>query len=464
MPTKIKGAKKKRSTNAKTTRGSIPTYRPRQKQTQGPSITKTTDDSSPTHRPRQKQTQRPSITKTTDDSSPIYIETQRKTQRPSITKTTDDSTPIYIEIQRETQRPSIIKTNYESTFTPSIVKQQIKMRSPKKFNKVAGPTALKITLRPSQKLSLFTNQKLSLFPSQKPSLFPSQKPSSIPSRKPSPVPSGKPSPISTSTPSSLPTTDYILCNKNCPVKPNPCGFYETCGNGCWCGRLPPTPSSFPTLAPTQNLFIITHPTMTPYNVAILPISVVPSPVPTFQPSSKSTQIPTTFLPSTISPTTSLPTLIPSQSPTFKPPMYLSTLFPSPLPSSYQTSNILSSNGVSSNSSTSSITTITGAVVGSIILLIVASVIIYCFIRKNKKQDAFTKWRMHYDVKTPARRDTPATIENDIHHFYKRNSTTRHSGDFTPYVSTSQRNSQRSSLKPQPMSLPMVDYNRNSVRL
>jgi hypothetical protein len=149
-----------------------------------------------------------------------------------------------------------------------------------------------------------------------------------------------------------------------------------------------------------------------------------------------------------------PTLLPS---------LLPSLLPTPLPTSYQTSNILLSNSASNNSSGSSNATITGVIVGSIILLIVASVIIYCFIRKNKKQDAFTKWRMHYDVKTPARRDTPATIENDIHHFYKRNPSVQNR-EFTPYLSTSQRNSQRSSLKPQPMSLPMVDYNRNSVRL
>jgi hypothetical protein len=62
------------------------------------------------------------------------------------------------------------------------------------------------------------------------------------------------------------------------------------------------------------------------------------------------------------------------------------------------------------------------------------------VRKNKKLDAFTKWRMHYDVQTPMRRDTPATIENDIHHFYKRNPSV-HNKEFTPYVSKSQISSQ-----------------------
>jgi len=309
----------------------------------------------------------------------------------------------------------------------------MKMRRPKK-----SPTILKITFLPSYTPLLL------------PTPAPSQKPSPAPSSNPTPVPSKNPSPV----PSSAPTSDYIPCNKNCPVKPTLCGFYETCGNGCWCGRFPPTPSSFPTLAPTQNLFILVPPTMIPYNGAILPISVSPSPIPTLQPLSKSTQIPTTFLPTTISPTTSYPTTTPSQSPSPS---------PTPLPTAYQTSNILSSKNKSNKSSSSSDTTITGVVVGCIILLIIAFVIIYYFIRKNKKQDAFTKWRTHYDVKTPIRRDTPATIENDIHHFYRKNPSV-HTREFTPYVSTSQRNSQRSSLKPQPMSLPMVDYNRNSVRL
>ena len=325
------------------------------------------------------------------------------------------------------------------------------------------PMILKITLWPSHKPHLFPNQtpsqKPSLAPSRSPTPSPSQKPSSAPSQSPTPRPSSKPTLRPTPIPSSVPTTDYIPCNKNCPVKSNLCGFYETCGNGCWCGRFPPTPSSFPTLAPTQNLFTIALPTMIPYNGAVLPISVAPSPMLTLQPSSKSTRTPTTFLPTTLLPTTSHPTIKPSQSPIL-PPVQSPINFPTPLPTSYQTSNILLSNSASNNSSSSSSTTITGAVVGSIILLIIGSVIIYCFIRKNKKQDAFTKWRMHYDAKTPVRRDTPATIETDIHHFYKRNPSFQNR-EFTPYVSTSQRNSQRSSLKPQPMS---IDYNRNSVRL
>ena len=315
-----------------------------------------------------------------------------------------------------------------------------------------------ITLWPSHKPFLLPTQTPSQKPSQTPSLLPSQKPSPKPSSNPTPKPTSNPTPIPSSAP-----TDYIPCNKNCPVKPNICGFYETCGNGCWCGRFPPTPSSLPTLTPTQNLFEIGTPTMIPYNGAV---SILLSPMPTLQPSSKSTHSPTTLLPSTISPSTLHPTITPSESPILPPvqsPTPLPTLFPSPLPSSDQKNSILSSNGASNNSSASSNTIIASAVVGSVILLLIAIVIVFCFVRKNKKLDAFTKWRMHYDVQTPMRRDTPATIETDIHHFYKKNPST-HNRDFTPYVSKSQRGSQRNSLKPQPMNLPMTEYNRHSLRL
>jgi hypothetical protein len=107
--------------------------------------------------------------------------------------------------------------------------------------------------------------------------------------------------------------------------------------------------------------------------------------------------------------------------------------------------------------------VTGVIVGSIILLILAAVVIFCVTRKNKKLDAFTKWRLHYDTETPIRRDTPAIIENDIHHFYRKNPSVN-TREFTPYVSKNQRSSQRSSLRPQSMNLPMTEYNKNSTRL
>ena len=432
----------------------------RQRQrTQSPSFAKTMDDSVPTPVPRAKirRTRKPSLM---DDSIPTPVPRARirRTQEPSLM---DDSIPTPIFRLRGTKQPFIAKITDDSTFTPSILKQPTRIQR----SKINAPT---ITLWPSHKPSLLPTQAPSQKPSQTPGLLPSQKPSSIPTQKPSLIPSSNPTPIPSLKPTPIPSsapTDYIPCNKNCPVKPNLCGFYETCGNGCWCGRFPPTPSSFPTLTPTQNLFIIAPPTMMPYTGAV---SISLSPMPTLQPSSKSTQMPTTFLPTTISPTTTRPTIRLSESPTLPPPTQLPmqlqtqlpTLFPSPLPTLDQTSTILSSNGASNNSSASSNTIIASAVVGSVILLLIAIVIIYCLVRKNKKLDAFTKWRMHYDVQTPIRRDTPATIENDIHHFYKRNPSV-YNKEFTPYVSKSQRSSQRNSLKPQPMS---IDYNRNSIRL
>jgi hypothetical protein len=130
------------------------------------------------------------------------------------------------------------------------------------------------------------------------------------------------------------------------------------------------------------------------------------------------------------------------------------------PTNSQQNSISSINKNSSNSQNPSTSTIVGIVVGIIALLVIVGVI-FCLTTKNKKLDAFTKWRLHYDVKKPVRRDTPARLENDIHHFYKRNP----SREFTPYVSTSQINSQRNSLKPQSsMKLPMVEYNGKSSRL
>ena len=63
-------------------------------------------------------------------------------------------------------------------------------------------------------------------------------------------------------PTPRPSVYFIPCRSNCPSAPAPaplCGFFQTCGNGCYCGTAPGVPSPFPTRRPTQNIFVLMTP-------------------------------------------------------------------------------------------------------------------------------------------------------------------------------------------------------------
>ena len=60
---------------------------------------------------------------------------------------------------------------------------------------------------------------------------------------------------------------FVPCNSNCPPPPMlapQCGFFQTCGNGCFCGTPPAGPSPAPTAVPTTNMFtVVSPPTLPP---------------------------------------------------------------------------------------------------------------------------------------------------------------------------------------------------------
>ena len=67
-------------------------------------------------------------------------------------------------------------------------------------------------------------------------------------------------------PTPQPSVYFIPCSSNCPSVPALaplCGFFQTCGNGCYCGTAPGVPSPFPTRRPTQNIFVLITPSPSP---------------------------------------------------------------------------------------------------------------------------------------------------------------------------------------------------------
>ena len=136
--------------------------------------------------------------------------------------------------------------------------------------------------------------------------------------------------ISSGLPAPKPTTQptqnsayFVPCSSNCPLSaPAPkCGFFQTCGNGCYCGTAPGVPSLFPTRTPTpiptQTQKPIISPTPRPSSV---PPTQRPSISPIQRPSISPTQRPI------IGPTPQPPTQKPINTPSTAP-----TLFPTEIP-------------------------------------------------------------------------------------------------------------------------------------
>ena len=202
--------------------------------------------------------------------------------------------------------------------------------------------------------------------------------------------------------------------------------------------LPLFPTLLPTLFPTSMIQpkIITSPTISPTNVqTISPTTTTPSFRPSFQP------------------TIDNPTLVPTIS------LLQTTLFP--------TQNNIGLSSINTNQyPTSTSSTTIGAIVGSIILLLIFIGICVFMINKNSKdkKSPYEIWSAYYNSKSDNNINqtntitTPNNMDNDIHHFYSKSQrpSIYPAPSFTPHISNksttrnstidkplgSQRNSQR----------------------
>ena len=123
------------------------------------------------------------------------------------------------------------------------------------------------SLAPSESPTLTPTHRPSRPPTLGPSLtlsvpttpLPTDQPTRQPTHRPSFKPSARPTTSSptTSPPSPSPSVYYVPCTSNCPrgVVPPLCSFYQSCGNGCFCGTFPLVPpSNQPTQVPSVNTF------------------------------------------------------------------------------------------------------------------------------------------------------------------------------------------------------------------
>ena len=191
---------------------------------------------------------------------------------------------------------------------------------------------------------------------------------------------------------------FVPCSTNCPTSNVPlCGFFQTCGNGCFCGTAPGVPSPFPTRQPTVNSFVISQPVATRSRVVSpapsprlrtsAPTPRAPAPAPAPAPAQGPAPAPILGAGAaagvgTVPPTPGRPTLAPTLSPTLSP-----TQAPTQAPQAQGASS--TGGGASASKGTGGMDngTIAGVVVACAVIVALIAGLLFC--SKNGKEDRLT---------------------------------------------------------------------------
>jgi len=285
------------------------------------------------------------------------------------------------------------------------------------------------TIEPSALPTLVPSPEPSPEPTLAPSTFlPTPWPSRTPRSRPTPIPSNSgdtsapsraprrtpqpvtPQPVASQPPSAPPTPTarlYVPCRTNCPVPASQaplCGFFQTCGNGCYCGTAPGVPSPFPTRQPTGALFSIAsrptpRPTPLPRQRVVAPPTggsapsagvqqgspgSVPAPPPASSPTG-----PPTIAPSNVPVAAPMPTPVahaPSARPSTTTIVAMATAPPSGVEAGAgaSSSSAGSSSGSSGSSTTNNAGLIAGVAIGVVVLLMLMGLAFATYGRKPKQ--------------------------------------------------------------------------------
>jgi hypothetical protein len=439
------------------------------------------DDSRPTiktipvtkSKPKSKAKISPITTRTpsTDDATMRPVRRPvRQTRRPTqVASSTDDNNPtprpsrrrVKMPIKRPTVMPSqtfVVSDDNVPTPRPS-------RRRVRRTRRPAGFPLSIATLRPSAKRLVITNRPtrlptttmptfvLTIGPTRRPTQLPTIRPTRIPTPVPSRSPTVKPTPLPSRSPTLRPTP---IPSRAPTVRPS--AMPTLLPSAAVAGpptMIPGLSWSVFSSAPTVKSNI--PPTLIPTMSMFSMITQIPTPRPSTHPTARSTPAPSLLkviasqqASPTQRPNTEIPTAQPSVQPIITPsfrPTPLPSLQPviptlSPTPLAVGVSSINSS----SNGQTSNSQMIIGVGVGCLILVII--IIVTCIFVSRKKQSPYQIWANHYSNKKNIQDSsihTRDSMNEDIHHFYRRNQSPSplQSSVFTPHVSSRQsfRNSQ-----------------------